>query len=137
MIEVKVTPAAGGETFTVKATSQDVRRWERSGRGRSLANLGNGASMDDLYQLSYLACRRLGKFDGNVQEYIDTYVIDISATDDEAVNVALIKELTEWREIADNVDTDDLLTQLDERIAELSADGSEPDPTHAGVTSGT
>jgi hypothetical protein len=107
VIKLKVTPAGGGNTVNVEVTSQDVYRWEKGGRGRTMSQMYENMSITAMYQLGHLACRRLGSFVGNLDEFIDTHVIDINKDENnDAVQDALLDELTEWRELLDNVDAD-------------------------------
>jgi hypothetical protein len=110
----------------VEVTSQDVLRWEKSGRGRRMAQLSQ-TSIQDSYQLAYFACLRTHLFEGTLAEFIDGHQLDL-AVDDSAVDEAIRAELVEWREVLDNVDPDEFARQLDERIAELGEEGGE-DPT--------
>jgi hypothetical protein len=134
VIKLKVTPSGGGKTASVEVTSQDVYRWEKGGRGRTMAQMYENMSITAMYQLGHLACRRLGSFAGNLDEFIDTHVIDINKDENNnALQDALLDELTEWRELFDNVEADSFAAQLDERISELQRPEGEPDPTRAGA----
>lgn len=134
MLKLKITPSAGGDTIKVEATSQDVYRWEKSGRGRTMASIFENMRIESIYQLSHLACLRLGEYAGSLADFIDAYVIDIDKDEDnDAVADALLAELTEWRELIDNVDLDMFTAQLDERISELERPVGEPDPTRVGA----
>jgi len=57
-ITFEITPD-GDKPFEVVATSRDLARWEAMGKGRSVAQFADGgASMQDLYQIAWLAMSR-------------------------------------------------------------------------------
>lgn len=59
----------GGEEFTATATSRDVVKWEQGGKGRSVGRLSENPSMSDMYDLAFVACGRLGLYDGDIREF--------------------------------------------------------------------
>ena len=73
-----------GETFEAKATSRDVVMWEKTGKGRSLGRLAESPTMGDLYSLAHVACRRLGKFTGDLAAFEET--VDLEFEEDGAAD---------------------------------------------------
>jgi hypothetical protein len=85
MIDFRVTPA-GGESFEITATSQDILTWERSNRnGKVFADLMSKLSMVDCYKVAWIACRRLGHITGEVtlQAFETDYRLDMEKEDEE------------------------------------------------------
>lgn len=70
MITVEVRPD-GGDRYTITATSRDVAFWEKTHRGKKMADLNEPAVLD-LYAIAHIAARRHGMFSGTVEEFIDT-----------------------------------------------------------------
>lgn len=74
MIEVEVRPDEG-DNYTVTITSRDVRAWEKAGRGRKL-DVEGGVSFTALYELTWRAAKRGGKFEGALTDFEDTNDIE-------------------------------------------------------------
>jgi hypothetical protein len=135
MFDFKITPVGEDqEPFTVSCTSRDIYVWEKSGRGRTVAHFSTGGSMEAFYQLAYITCRRTKKFEGTQAEFVDQVDLELDG-DDKDDKAALVEELTTWRDLAAGgyVSLDEVVSQLDERIAELTSEKSE-DPTRAGAS---
>jgi hypothetical protein len=79
-----VTPDEG-ELYRVTATSRDVVHWERTGKGRSLAQIGENARMTDLVDIAYIASVRHRLYEGKAEDFrasVDVEVIDTTEDDD-------------------------------------------------------
>lgn len=71
MFDFTVRPDSG-EPYTAVASSRDIVQWEKRGKGRSLSKVAEAATMTDLYELAFLASRRLGHFGGTLPEFEQT-----------------------------------------------------------------
>ncbi|MGL5911658.1 MAG: hypothetical protein ACRCZP_16780 [Phycicoccus sp.] len=71
-----VTPDEG-DPYEVVAGSRDVLIWERLGRGRKLAELGDNPTMSGLYSLAHVAARRQQLHAGSLAEFEATCDIDV------------------------------------------------------------
>lgn len=82
MFQFKITPD-GGEPYELTADSRDVLRWERGGKGRSVAKLRETLSFVDLYALAHLAAKRQGRADGSLAEFEESCTFEFVADEDE------------------------------------------------------
>jgi hypothetical protein len=90
MFELRLTPDSTGETFDVSAGMRDVVMWEKTHRGRSLAQIGEGnLSAVMIYELAFAACRRQQLIPRELteQEFNDTYEIDVETPDEHAARL--------------------------------------------------
>jgi hypothetical protein len=78
VITVEVRPD-GGDPYKLTATSRDVAFWEKTHRGKKMADLNEPAVLD-LYAIAHIAARRQGMFSGTAEEFIETN--DITQEDD-------------------------------------------------------
>lgn len=83
MFEFKIKPVEGGEEYRVTADSRDVYMWEKTGKGRSLAQLRDNPSMAANYEIAYQAARRERLFVGSLAEFVDGNVLDFREDDEE------------------------------------------------------
>lgn len=73
----------GLDPYEATATSRDVSRWERGGKGRSLGKLGDNPAMVDMYSLAFLAVARLGLFDGDIREFEATCDLEFKKAEED------------------------------------------------------
>lgn len=71
-----------GEPYEAVATSRDVAKWERGGKGRSLGNFADNPSMRDMYDLAFLTVDRLGLFDGDITQFRDGVDLEFEQDED-------------------------------------------------------
>ncbi|TDP97647.1 hypothetical protein [Labedaea rhizosphaerae] len=64
-------------------SSRDIYKWEKSGRGRSMSNLGSGnLRMSDVYELTHIALGRRKLWSGSLEDLVDGADIDVKDTSD-------------------------------------------------------
>lgn len=80
MFTFKISPD-GGESFTVRGTSRDIHRWEKTTKGASLHKLQEEMTVSALYEVAFHACKRAGLWDGTLAEF--EAQCDIDTVDDE------------------------------------------------------
>lgn len=81
MIDFTVTPD-DGDPYELTATMRDVRRWEKTHKGKRLAQLKE-PSADDLYEVAYIAAQRQGKVAGvTFDEFADSCDVEVPADED-------------------------------------------------------
>lgn len=73
---IEVTPD-GGDPYKVVATSRDVRQWERTTKGASLASLQSDMKMTDVYAIAFHAAKRLGHYQGTLADFESTCDLDV------------------------------------------------------------
>lgn len=76
MIDFRVVPD-DGEVYEVTATARDVLTWEKTNKGKIFSQFATGASMADMYQLAYLASRRLKLWTDDLKTFESTCEIEI------------------------------------------------------------
>lgn len=69
------------EEFEVTATSRDVVRWEKTGKGRSLGRFSDNPTMTDLYSLAHGAALRQGLWAGPVAEFEQSVDVELHSDD--------------------------------------------------------
>jgi hypothetical protein len=77
MFDFEIRPDHG-EPYKLTAESRDVLVWEKTGRGRSLKTLTDNVSLADMYEISHIAARRQGFFNGNLGEWEKTVNLDLT-----------------------------------------------------------
>jgi hypothetical protein len=86
MFKFKVMPD-GGDTFEVEAGMRDLRMWEKTHRGRTFGMLTdrNNMSATALFEVAFVAAKRLGKLPAGVTEdqFALEYEIDLLTSDDD------------------------------------------------------
>lgn len=68
MFKFVITPD-DGEQYTISARSRDIVTWEKTGKGRSVAELQRNMRFTDVYSLAHVAARRTGMFSGSLEEF--------------------------------------------------------------------
>lgn len=83
MFTFTITPDAG-ETYEIRATSRDLYTWEHGGRNRNLQTLQAELSMTSLYQLAFIAGRRLGLIEATVTlpDWVQSHDLDFEQDDE-------------------------------------------------------
>lgn len=100
MFNLRITPD-GGETVDVSAGMRDVVMWEKTHRGRSLAELGaGGLTAGMVYELTYAACRRQQLIPRELTEaqFNESYEIEV---EDDDVRAARLRAQDLKRRIVD------------------------------------
>jgi hypothetical protein len=83
LMHLLVTPTSGEEPYDLDVLSRDVLNWERSGKGRTMAQLQRNTTMVGVYELSHWAARRAQVFSGTLTEWEEAVDVEIK-TEDEA-----------------------------------------------------
>lgn len=86
MFDLRIAPD-DGEPFDVKAGMRDVVMWEKTHRGRSLSQLGDGGlSAGMVYELAFSACQRQQLIPREMTEkqFTDTHEIDVETPEQSA-----------------------------------------------------
>lgn len=68
MFDLKVS-RDGQEPYVVTAQPRDILVWERTGQNRAFSRMMDDLKMADLYDLAYIASKRLGLFDGTAAAF--------------------------------------------------------------------
>ena len=71
-----VTPDEG-EPFELEARTRDVLVWEKAGKDRSMAGLLADLHLEDLYRIAHIAATRQKLFEGNGQQFQDSYDLNV------------------------------------------------------------
>jgi hypothetical protein len=71
MLDFTVRPD-NAEPYEVKATTRDLRLWEKAGPGRSMSKLLSDISIASLYELAHIASKRQQLFTGSLTEFEET-----------------------------------------------------------------
>lgn len=86
MFKFKVMPD-GGEAFEADAGMRDIRMWERTHKGRTFGQLTdrNNMSATALFELAFVASKRLGQLPAGVTEdqFAIDYEIDLLGDDED------------------------------------------------------
>lgn len=78
MFTFTLTDPDVGDPIEVKADSRDVLRWERTSEsGERYMDLLAEMSMAKFYRLAHIAARRLKVFNGDLDEFEATYVLEL------------------------------------------------------------
>lgn len=90
MFELRITPDETGEAFDVNAGMRDVVIWERTHRGRSLAQIGDGnltATM--VFELAFSACRRQQRIPRELTEeqFFESYEVEVEEPAERAARI--------------------------------------------------
>lgn len=75
MMTFDVRPDGRAE-FRIVATSKDLVIWEKSFKGRSLAQFDSNPSMTAVVEVAFTACRRQGRWDGTFSEFAETCEVE-------------------------------------------------------------
>lgn len=82
MLTLDITPD-GGDTYRVVAKARHIVAWERLGRGRSLAKLGEGTlTLTALVEIAHITAVREGRFTGSFDEFLDSH--DVTGVEPDA-----------------------------------------------------
>ena len=108
MFNMRITPDSTGEPFDLSAGMRDIVVWEKTHRGRSLAQIGDGNLTGGMvYELAYSACRRQGKVPDGLTEAEFLADFDIDVEDDEERAARLRAESLKQRIVEGIVPVDD------------------------------
>ena len=83
MITLKVIPD-GGDEYPLKASARDVLVWEKANRGKSFTQLIENPTLHDLYKIAHVASRRLGLFDGSLDDFEKTCEVKFDREEQDA-----------------------------------------------------
>jgi hypothetical protein len=73
----------GGDPYEITADSRDVLGWEKQSRGKkTFVGLMDTLNMIDMYQVAYIAAKRLGKFPGELAEFERTCVLEFDTEEE-------------------------------------------------------
>lgn len=84
MITVTVVPD-DGKPYDLTATMRDLVLWEKTHKGKRMAQLSEPAATD-LYEIAHVAAKRQGKFDGTLAEFMDSCDLAQEDTDEDGVD---------------------------------------------------
>lgn len=82
MFHLLITPDDGSDRFEVTAGMRDLVIWERTHKGRSLSQVGDGAlTAGMLYEIGFSACTRqqLIPRGTSAPEFFEAYEIDVES----------------------------------------------------------
>lgn len=81
-MEFTVNPD-NGDKFTVVAAARDVMQWEKLNEGRSALDFAQGtARLVDMYQIAWIAAKRLKLFTGSLEDFEATCDLEFPEVDD-------------------------------------------------------
>lgn len=130
MFEFRIVPD-DGEAFDLTAGMRDLVMWEKTHRGRALAQVGDGLSASMVYEIAFSACRRQQVLprDLTEPEFIAGYEVDVETVDEKAAR--LRAEALKQR-IAEGVVPPDA-TEDDVEDDDASPPAGDVDPTPPGA----
>lgn len=83
MIAFTLTPDHGDD-LEVEADSRDIYVWEKTNKGKSLAQLKSNLLMGDLYAIAHITCKRLAEdVPAKLDDFVRAYVLDFEQEDGE------------------------------------------------------
>lgn len=128
MFEFRVVPDEG-EAFDLTAGMRDLVMWEKTHKGRGLAQVGDGLTASMIYEIAFSACRRQQLLPRELAEadFVAGYEVDVETAQEKAAR--LRAEELKRRIDEGTVPPDATVDELDDE----PLPAGDVDPTHPGA----